>query len=81
VRPGPTASWTAFQRPLLERPKKGLQRRLQNEIAQEIEALLARQSIADFDLEAVEMAAGRQALSLAACALEQRLNADLSDHA
>jgi uncharacterized protein UPF0236 len=32
------------------------------------------------DLEAVEMAARRQALRLAACALEQRLNADTSDH-
>jgi hypothetical protein len=33
------------------------------------------------DFEAVEMAARRQALRLAARALEQRLNADLSDHA
>jgi hypothetical protein len=33
------------------------------------------------DLEAVEMAARRQALHLAARALEQRLNADTSDHA
>lgn len=33
------------------------------------------------DLEAVEMAARRQALRLAARALEQRLNADTSDHA
>jgi len=32
------------------------------------------------DFEAVEMAARRQALRLAARALEQRLNADLSDH-
>ena len=35
----------------------------------------------DLDLEAVEMAARRQALRLAARALEQRLNADTSDHA
>jgi hypothetical protein len=33
------------------------------------------------DFEAVEMGARRQALRLAARALEQRLNADLSDHA
>ena len=35
----------------------------------------------DLDFEAVEMAARRQALRLAARALEQRLNADTSDHA
>jgi hypothetical protein len=36
--------------------------------------------MADLDFEAVEMAARRQALRLAAHALEQRLNADSSDH-
>src|SRR6476620_1763970 len=54
---------------------------LQIDIIQEIEALLGRQSIRDVDFEAVEMAARRQALRLAARALEQRLNADTSDHA
>jgi len=61
-------------------PKKGLQTQLQNDIVQEIEALLGRESIRDLDFEAVEMAARRQALRLAARALEQRLNADTSDH-
>src|SRR5271166_2669220 len=61
--------------------KKGLQTDLQNEIVQEVETLLGRQSVADLDFEAVEMAARRQALRLAARALEQRLNADTSDHA
>jgi hypothetical protein len=37
--------------------------------------------VAELDFEAVEMAARRQALRLAAHALEQRLNADTSDHA
>jgi len=37
--------------------------------------------VQDLDLEAVEMAARRQALGLAARALEQRLNADTSDYA
>ena len=37
--------------------------------------------MANLDLEAVEMAARRQVLRLAARALEQRLNADTSDHA
>src|SRR5882762_2359478 len=59
---------------------RGLPANLQNEIVQEIENLLGRQSIADLDLEAVEMAARRQALRLAAHALEQRLNRDTSDH-
>src|SRR5207302_4170343 len=62
------------------RRKKGLQTNLPNKIVQEIENLLARQSIADLDLEAVEMAARCQALRLAARALEQRLNSDTSDH-
>jgi hypothetical protein len=62
------------------RRKKGLQTNLQNEIVQEIENLLGRQSIAELDLEAVEMAARRQALRLAARALEERLNTDTSDH-
>jgi hypothetical protein len=60
--------------------KKGLQTEIQSEIVQEIEALLGSQSIRDLDFEAVEMAARRQALRLAARALEQRLNADTSDH-
>lgn len=62
-------------------PKKGLQTDLQSDIVEEIEALLGRQSIEDLDFEAVELAARRQALRLAARALEQRLNADHSDQA
>src|SRR5271157_962469 len=61
--------------------KRGLQTDLQNEIVREIETLLGWPSIRDLDFEAVEMAARRQALRLAARALEQRLNADTSDHA
>src|SRR5437588_231020 len=60
--------------------KRGLQTDLQNEIAREIETLLGNQSIADLDFEAIEMAARRQSLRLAARALEQRLNADTSDY-
>jgi hypothetical protein len=59
--------------------KRGLQADLQDQIVQQIETLLGRQSVANLDFEAVEMAARRQALRLAACALEQRLNADTSD--
>src|SRR5215471_18605992 len=61
--------------------KKGLPTVLHHEIVQEIETLLGRQSTADLDLEAVEMAARRQVLRLAARALEQRFNSDInSDH-
>ncbi len=60
--------------------KKGLQANLEKEITQEIETLLGRTALADLDFEAIEMAARRQALRLAARALEQRLNADTSDH-
>ena len=45
------------------------------------ESRLGRQSLIDLDFEAIEMAARRQALRLAARALEQRLNADTSDYA
>src|SRR5215469_6422044 len=61
--------------------KKGLQTDVQNEIVQEIETLLGHQSITELDFEAVEMAARRQALRLAARALEQRLNSNRSDSA
>ena len=60
--------------------KKGLPTNLPSEIVQEIETLLGRPSVADLDLEAIEMAARRHALRLAARALEERLNADTSDH-
>jgi len=60
--------------------KRGLQTDLQNEIVQEIETLLVRQSIPDLDFEAIEMAARRQTLRWAARALEQLLNTDTSDH-
>ena len=59
--------------------KRGLQTDLQKEIIQEIETFLGRQSIADLDFQAVEMAARRRALRLPARALEQRLNDDTSD--
>jgi hypothetical protein len=50
------------------------------EIAAEIDSLLGRRTAAELDLEALEMAARRQALCLAARVVEQRLNADHSDH-
>jgi len=61
--------------------KKGLQAEIQNDIVTEIEALLGRGAVDDLDFEALETALRRQALRLAARSLEQRMNADTSDHA
>ncbi len=60
--------------------KRGLSADLESEIAQEIETLLGPQALAELDFEAVETFARRQALRLAARALEQRFNADTSDY-
>jgi len=51
------------------------------EILWDIEALFGRQAIDALDLEALESAVRRQVLSLAARAVEQRLNGDHSDGA
>ena len=80
AKPGPILNWKSWPPPL-RRPKKGLPANLQNEIVQEVEALLGRPAVQDLDFEALETAARRQALRLAARALEQRLNADTTDHA
>jgi hypothetical protein len=63
------------------RPKKGLQTALEGEVAQEVEALLGREALAELDFEALEVALRQRTLRLAAHAIEQRLNADLSDEA
>jgi len=63
------------------RQKKGLSASFQAEIAQEIQKLIGRQAVQEIDLEALETAARRCALRLAACALQQQLNQDHSDHA
>ncbi len=62
-------------------PKKGLQTALEAEVAQEVEALLGREALAELDFEALEVALRQRTLRLAAHAIEQRLNADLSDEA
>lgn len=62
-----------------ELKKTSLDGLLTAEILWDIEALLGRQTLDDLDLEALESAVRRQALRLAARAVEQRLNADRSD--
>jgi hypothetical protein len=49
------------------------------DVVQEIETLLGRQVLEDLDLEALELAVRQQVLQLAGRAVEQRINADLSD--
>lgn len=62
------------------RAKKGLQAILEAEVTAEVEALIGPEAVTALDFEALETAVRRQALALAARAVEQRLNADLSDH-
>jgi hypothetical protein len=62
-----------------ELKKTSLAGLLAAEILWDIEALLGRQGLDNLDLEALEMAVRRQALALAAVAVQQRLNADHSD--
>ena len=59
--------------------KTALDGLLAAEILWDIQALFGRQSLEGLDLEALESAVRRQVLSLAARAVEQRLNADHSD--
>jgi hypothetical protein len=60
--------------------KGGLKEAFGAEIATEIEALVGPGAVEGWDFEAIETAARRQALRVAARAVEQRLNADHSDH-
>jgi len=60
-------------------PKKGLQTALEAEVAQEVEALLGWEALAELDFEALEVTLRQRTLRLAAHAIEQRLNADLCD--
>src|SRR6266705_965078 len=52
---------------------------LASDVVAEIETLLGRQAVEDLDLEALELAVRQHVLELAGAALEQRLNADISD--
>src|SRR3984893_634997 len=49
------------------------------DVVQEMETLLGRQVMENLDLEALELAVRQQVLQLAGKAVEQRINADLSD--
>ena len=62
-------------------PKGGFTTAFEAEIVTEIETLVGPGAVDDWDLEAIETAARRTARRVAAHAVEQRLNADTSDHA
>jgi len=64
-----------------DRQKGGFKEAFETEVAQEIEALVGQGAAQGLDFEAIETAARRQALQVAARAVERRLNADTSDHA
>jgi hypothetical protein len=61
--------------------KKTLPEAFSAEIVAEIEALVGPGAANGLDFEAIETAARRRALAVAARAVERRLNADTSDHA
>jgi len=63
------------------REKGGFKEALAAEVTAEIEALVGPGSVDGVDFEAIETAARRQVLQLAARAVERRFNADWSDHA
>jgi len=61
--------------------KGGLKEAFASEVATEIEALIGPGAVDGLDFEALETAARRQALHVAARAIERRFNSDTSDHA
>jgi hypothetical protein len=60
--------------------KTALAQAFQQQIAAEVEALIGPQALDQLDFEAIETAARREALKVAAYAVAQRLNADHADH-
>lgn len=60
--------------------KTALAEAFQRQIAAEVEALIGAPALAALDFEAIEVAARREALKVAAYAVAQRLNADHADH-
>ena len=60
--------------------KKKLKEDFDREVAREITMLIGKKAIAELDLEAIEVAARRHALRIAARAIEQRINDDRTDY-
>jgi len=64
-----------------DRKKGGFKSAFEAEIVTEIEALVGAGAVDEWDFEAIETAVRRKAMRVAVRAVEQRLNADTSDHA
>ena len=60
--------------------KRGFKAAFDAEIVAEIEALVGDNAVDNWDLEAIETAARRKAMSVAARAVERLINVDTSDH-
>ncbi len=67
--------------PARSRQKGGLKEAFDAEIVAEIETLVGPGAVDGWDFEAIETAARRKAMCVAARAVERRINADTSDHA
>ena len=63
------------------RQKRGFKEAFEGAIVAEIEALGGTGTVDTWDFEAIETAARRKAMHVAARAVERRINADTSDHA
>jgi hypothetical protein len=61
--------------------KGGFQAAFEAEIVAEIEALVGTGAVDEWDFEAIETAVRRNAMRVAARAVERRINADTSDYA
>jgi hypothetical protein len=61
--------------------KGGFKAAFEAEVIAEIDALVGDGAVEDWDFEAIESAARRRAMRVAARAVERRINADTSDHA
>ena|ERR1019366_8421291 len=65
----------------MSQKKTSIAAQLARDVVAEVDSLFGRNSSEGMDFEAVETTARRQVLGLAARAIEQKLNADSSDHA
>ncbi len=65
----------------LRRGKTALGAVIQTEVIAEIETLVGGDAVDGWDFEAIETAARRKAMFVAARAVERRINADTADHA
>ena len=78
---GAMLSWKLPRPPRKRRPKKGLQNGVRSRGRRRDRSALRTGVVDEWDCEAIETAARCMAMRVAARVVEQRLNADTSDHA